>query len=377
MKKFWLVSIILLNCNWKQFNKKCIDSILLQTYKNYEIVFVNNKSTDWSLEEVQSLYKKEIEGWILKIVLNPKNTGFAWWNNLWVENSNPNSEYICLLNNDTVVEKNWLETLIYHINTDKELWAVSCIILDKWCEDKINHQIFVEHKKMEISIFWEAIWTNISDNELKNKFYYINALWWCCFLYKSNIVRYPFEPYYFIYAEDAYLSYLMLLLWYKMWVCLDTSIHHYWSPVFWKAPSPLKLFHWNKNQIINFLVFHPLFYRILLFPLFIIKEIAHLFMWAPLMRLKAKFRARIWIFQNYDKIRWTRKNINNGKIISYYDFIKLLSFKLSDKFFVNNKILFLLIDFWNIIFIAYGMIVKLIALFIDTIQKIVLNKKEK
>ena len=102
--KTWLVSIILLNYNWKQFNSDCIDSILKQTYHDYEIIFVDNKSTDWSLEDVEKCYKKEIESWKIKIVKNCENLWFAWWNNSWVRESSKDSKYIWLLNNDTVVE---------------------------------------------------------------------------------------------------------------------------------------------------------------------------------------------------------------------------------------------------------------------------------
>ena len=58
-----LVSIILLNYNGEIFNKSCIDSILDQNYQNFEIVFVDNASSDDSLKEVKFLYKKSVYHW--------------------------------------------------------------------------------------------------------------------------------------------------------------------------------------------------------------------------------------------------------------------------------------------------------------------------
>jgi glycosyltransferase involved in cell wall biosynthesis len=55
-----LVSIILLNYNNLEFNTACIQSISAQSYKHFEIVFINNESKDGSIEEVQRVFSKEI-----------------------------------------------------------------------------------------------------------------------------------------------------------------------------------------------------------------------------------------------------------------------------------------------------------------------------
>lgn len=363
------VSIILLNYNWKKFNKDCIDSILTQNYQNFEIIFVDQCSTDWSLEEVENIYQKEIKSWKIKIIKNPENNWFTWWNNLWVKYADKNSKYICLLNNDTVVQKNWLEKLVQSIEKDNELWAVSCLILDKWWEKKIMNQIYLEHKKQSSSIFWESIYIDMNKTEISSNFYYTSVLWGCCFMYKKHIVKTPFPEYYFAYAEDLYLSRLILNSNHKLWVCLDTFVNHYWSWSFWKKPSVMKLFHWNKNQIINYLVFYPFLYRILLFPLFIIKEVSHLFLGAPFIRLKAKIRWWIWILRNYGKIRETRKFVNKNKRIWSYQFIKQQEFLLSDSLFVEHKFLKALIKFWNALFWTYGKCTMAILIFINLFSK--------
>ena len=368
-----IVSIVLLSHNWKKFNKECIDSILSQNYQDFEIVFVDNCSTDWSLEEVESIYEQQINLWKIKIIRNPEDNRFTWWNNLWVKYVDKNSKYICLLSNDLVVQKNLLEELVKWIESDSKLWAVSCLIYNKWFEKKEKEQILVQHKKCMSTIFWESVYENMDKNEIESNFYYTTTLSWCCFMYKKWIVDEPFPQYYFAYAEDLYLSWLSVNMWYKLWTCLNTYINHYWSWTFGKNPSPLKIFHGNKNQIINFLIFFPIFYRILLFPLFFIKEVSHLFMWAPFMRLKAKLKAWYWILCNYSKIREERKKVKKNKKISSYYFLEQLSFKLSDKYFVNNKILSLLIDIWNIIFILYGIFVKILTLLLYPI----LNWKSK
>lgn len=352
------VSIILLNYNWKKFNKDCIDSILAQNCQDFEIIFVDQCSTDWSLEEVEILYKKEIKDGKIKIVKNPENDWFTWWNNLWVKNADKNSKYICLLNNDTTVPKDWLENLLISIEWDAKLWAVSCNIWNRWMEEKEKKIIYNDYKKYISTIFWEIVYEKMTKDEIMNKFFYTSILWWCCFMYKKSLVADPFPQYYFAYAEDVFLSWYIVNMWYKLWVCLNTYVKHYWSWSFWTKPSQLKLFHWNKNQIINFLVFYPVFYMILLLPLFLIKEIAHLFMWSPLMRIKAKIKAWWWISHNYNKIKITKEKIKINKKISTPDFIKQLSHKLSDPYYVENKVLKTLVYVWNILFTMYYLIIK-------------------
>jgi glycosyltransferase involved in cell wall biosynthesis len=55
------ISILLLNYNGKKFNQFCIASILTQTYQHFEIFFIDNASTDGSVEEVEQKFKKEIQ----------------------------------------------------------------------------------------------------------------------------------------------------------------------------------------------------------------------------------------------------------------------------------------------------------------------------
>jgi glycosyltransferase involved in cell wall biosynthesis len=55
------VSIIILNYNGKKFNQACLNSILHQTYQHFEILFIDNASTDDSVAEVEQSFKKEIE----------------------------------------------------------------------------------------------------------------------------------------------------------------------------------------------------------------------------------------------------------------------------------------------------------------------------
>ena len=118
------ISIILLNYNGLRFNKDCIDSILQQSYDSYEIIFVDNNSSDDSLKQVQETYTSYIQSGVIKIIANPHNDGFAQGNNIGVSHASQDSQYICLLNNDTVVDKHRLKELVNCIESQPHLGAV-------------------------------------------------------------------------------------------------------------------------------------------------------------------------------------------------------------------------------------------------------------
>lgn len=95
------VSVIIVNWNGKKWLKACLDSLANQTYKDYEVLFVDNASTDESVRFVESNYPEVI------IIKNTANDGFARGNNIALPYAN--GEYIILLNNDTEVEEDFIE----------------------------------------------------------------------------------------------------------------------------------------------------------------------------------------------------------------------------------------------------------------------------
>lgn len=98
------VSVVILNWNGRHLLGPCLDSMQAQTYKDFEIVVADNGSSDGSLEFVRVHYPK------VRVVDNGANLGFADGNNKAVATCR--GEFVALLNNDTVVEKDWLAHLI-------------------------------------------------------------------------------------------------------------------------------------------------------------------------------------------------------------------------------------------------------------------------
>lgn len=119
-----LVSVIIINWNGMRWLKRCLDSLSNQTYSKFEIIFVDNASTDESVHYVRKYYPE------VKVLLNHRNLGFARGNNLGIQLAQ--GEYILLLNNDTWVESSFIEDLVIQkIQQNKDVVAPTEVPYDK------------------------------------------------------------------------------------------------------------------------------------------------------------------------------------------------------------------------------------------------------
>jgi len=105
------ISIIIPNWNGLRFLEECFHSIEKQTFPSFEVIFVDNGSTDGSADWVRSQY-----GHLARVIRNEKNLGFAEGNNVGIRLAK--GKYIVFLNNDTVVDPHWLEELVKPVEAD-------------------------------------------------------------------------------------------------------------------------------------------------------------------------------------------------------------------------------------------------------------------
>ncbi len=111
-----LVSVIVVNLDGERYLRKLLPSLLAQTYPRLEVIVVDNASTDGSIPFLASL------GAGVRVVRAHKNLGFAGGNNLGLSSSQ--GQYIALINNDAVVDRDWLRELVMEIESDPRIAAV-------------------------------------------------------------------------------------------------------------------------------------------------------------------------------------------------------------------------------------------------------------
>ena len=119
-----LASVIVLNYNGKDYLANCIESVLASKYENFEVILVDNASTDGSLKTTQQHFGSDPR---LKTIQNPANLGFSVGNNIGFEHCR--GEYVVFLNNDTVVERDWLANLVAAMEKDPTIGLAQSKIL--------------------------------------------------------------------------------------------------------------------------------------------------------------------------------------------------------------------------------------------------------
>ena len=97
------ISVIIANLNGERYLADCLQSLSAQTFRDFEVIVVDNGSTDGSV----ALLKKDFP-WV-KVISLETNTGFARANNIGFESSS--SEFAATLNNDTIAGAGWLQAL--------------------------------------------------------------------------------------------------------------------------------------------------------------------------------------------------------------------------------------------------------------------------
>jgi len=95
-------SVIVLNWNGREHLAGCLDSLRAQTIKPFEILVVDNGSTDGSADFIEKHY-----GDLVTLIRSPGNLGFAAGNNLAIARTG--GRYVALLNNDAEADPRWLE----------------------------------------------------------------------------------------------------------------------------------------------------------------------------------------------------------------------------------------------------------------------------
>ncbi|MFZ6017745.1 MAG: glycosyltransferase family 2 protein [Nitrospirota bacterium] len=110
------ISIVVLNWNGYRGTIECIESLKKVTYPNYEVVLVDNGSTDGSEEILREKFPD------VPFIQTGENLGFAGGNNIGIRHALSNgADYVILLNNDTVVDKEFVTAMVRVAEADKSI----------------------------------------------------------------------------------------------------------------------------------------------------------------------------------------------------------------------------------------------------------------
>ena len=116
-----LVLIVLINWNSFEETQAAVESVLRMDYPNFRVLIIDNGSKDHSVSQL-----REITGGRVNLLESRENTGYTGGCNLGIEQAlSIGAQYVWLLNNDAVVERDVLSSLVVTAEQDKRIGLIT------------------------------------------------------------------------------------------------------------------------------------------------------------------------------------------------------------------------------------------------------------
>ena len=219
MKKENQVTIIIPNYNGIHYLDECLKSVYQDINRSDDkittVIIVDNSSTDGSTEFLTTNYPA------VKIIALSENTGFCHAVNAGIRQAA--SEYVILLNNDTIVRPGFINALTRAIAKDRRIFSVAAKMLDMKNPEIIDNA----------GDFYNALGWAFSRGKGKSSTRYQKktAIFSACAgaaIYRRDIIAELgyFDEAHFAYLEDVDIGYAARLNGYKNYFCPQAEVLH-------------------------------------------------------------------------------------------------------------------------------------------------------
>lgn len=214
------LAIIIVSWNSYEVTAPCLESLRQLEYSDFEVIVVDNGSNDNSLEKFRSNFPE------VTLLSNKENMGFTGGNNTGIQYAlDKDKDLIMLLNNDTVVTKEFATILVKRLSNSLDIGAIQPKIMYNqerdiiWNAGGILNEFFLLTKPIGL------------DEKDKGQYDEPREIDWvtgCCFLVRSNVVKEIglLDQKFFIYYEDSDWSLKIRKRGYKLWYEPNSLIYH-------------------------------------------------------------------------------------------------------------------------------------------------------
>jgi len=314
-----IVSIIIPNYNGGDLLYNCIDSIYKNiSIKDFEIIVVDNGSTDNSINRVKSNFEN------VEIISSNSNLGYSGGCNLGATHAS--GKYLLFLNNDTEHSNEWIEKLVHFLDSNSKIAAVQPKILnihnkklfdyaggaggfiDKFCfpfvQGRIFHTLEEDHNQYNnpSRIFWAS---------------------GAAFMIRSNIFKTleGFDKVYFAYMEEIDLCWRAQAMGYKIYSVPDSFVYHYGKQTIKENTIKSHYLNHRNSWILFFKNSFTFNYGILIIQRLVLDwmALAYSVMTLDIRRFFAILFAQIWILFFSGKIIKIRRDNQITQLDNIYD----------------------------------------------------------
>jgi len=309
-------SVIIVNHNGMPHLYTCISSLLKQSYKNFEVIFVDNNSSDGSLEYARNKFPDLI------FVANKENLGYAGGINAGLPYAT--GEYIAPLNIDTEVAPNWLGAMVAFLDGNPQAAAVTPKVLLFDDRTKINVaglNIHITGLSFCRSLGKENDISVIPEN--------VSGVSGCSYLIRRQLLEQMggAPEWCFMGNDDVIVSWLLRLMGHEIYCLPEAVAYHKYS----LKVDPEKLFRLEKNrQILLLSTLKPLTLLACL-PIFLAIELLIIIYALAKGRsyIKAKFDAFASLWRERRNIKQRRHQYQSLRKVSDLTLFRRLNWNLA------------------------------------------------
>jgi len=334
-----LLSIIIPHFNNYNIIKDCLESLKKITYPNYEIIVIDNCSTDNSYALLQKNHNN------LKIYKTDCNLGYSGGCNLGAKFAVGN--YLLFLNNDTIHNSDFVEPLIDFLENNNNVACVQPKIKNyknkkyfdyagasggfidylvyPFCRGRIFDTIEQDEKQYDtnMKIFWTSGTAFITRKEIFDKVH-------------------GFDETLFCHMEEIDYCWKSYIMGYENWIIPQSEIYHKGAQTL-SDDNPYKTYLNHRNSIIllltNFQFTRSIFTFFYRFLLEIVSSIVNLVKFKPITFLY-HYKTFLFLFFNYSYLLERRKFIKEIRNITDKEIFKqgvVLNNSIVKKYFLLSK----------------------------------------
>jgi GT2 family glycosyltransferase len=320
-----LVSIVIVN--YKQYDhlRKCLRSVYLSSYQNFEILVIDNESDHSGLLDIKRDFP------LVHYFPHKENLHYAEGNNLGISHSK--GDYIVILNNDTIVHENWLEPLVEAGQENPEaLYQPVIYFMDR--PNTVNSMGNTTHLfgfayPLELG---KEFYPADHFNKMFEVFYCSGA---CIFAAKKVLEKLGnLDSNYWTYYEDVNLGWKARMCGYPSYVILNSAVYHVWGGTYGQEISSNKLYLLERGRLSSILRNFSIRTLAIILPFVLILDII---MMIYLLRrkglIKAKISSSIDVLLNVGTIYVERKKIQSLRTLTDKEVAKKMSTTIDHPYF--------------------------------------------
>jgi GT2 family glycosyltransferase len=300
-----LVSVIIATHNKRELLKLCLESVLRTTYPYFEVITIDNASSDGTVKMIKAWSRSEPR---LRLVENSTNLGPSIAYNIGIERAK--GTCIATLDDDAIVGPQWLSSMVTMFNLNEgKIGAVQGNIVPVRDPSQVHE---FSGPTCHLSVDRLGVGTKNVPTQTGQDVFYLNT---CGCIFRRDVFEKAgrFDPNYFVYMFELDFGWRIRLAGFQTVFCALPPVYHIRMEYSMKRMPQTSIFEYRKNHTITLLKNYELSNVIRFTPMYLLLVLLQGAYYLSLRRdpvyLGSSFKAIYWILKNSRRLYRERMRI--------------------------------------------------------------------